>query len=105
MQDEAGEVDLRDEEGEIRPEFLHAVAAALDTGEAAKLRDLALPLHEADLADLIELLRPEQRTMLIATLKTPRAVKANSEASARLKAISGAIPVNLMSTPTRYSPK
>jgi magnesium transporter len=68
MQDEAGEVDLRDEEGEIRPEFLHAVIAALDTGEAAKLRDLALPLHEADLADLIELLRPEQRTMLIATL-------------------------------------
>ncbi|HKB00242.1 MAG TPA: magnesium transporter [Methyloceanibacter sp.] len=68
MQDEAGEVDLRDEEGEIRPEFLHAVAAALDAGEAAKLRDLALPLHEADLADLIELLRPEQRTMLIATL-------------------------------------
>ena len=68
MQDEAGEVDLRDEEGEIRPEFLHAVVAALDTGEAAKLRDLALPLHEADLADLIELLRPEQRTMLIATL-------------------------------------
>ena len=68
MQDEAGEVDLRDEEGEIRPEFLHAVVAALDTGEAAKLRDLALPLHEADLADLIELLRPEQRTMLIAAL-------------------------------------
>ncbi|MET0943362.1 MAG: CBS domain-containing protein, partial [Mesorhizobium sp.] len=68
MQDEAGDVDLRDEEGEIRPEFLHAVVAALDTGEAAKLRDLALPLHEADLADLIELLRPEQRTMLIATL-------------------------------------
>jgi magnesium transporter len=68
MQDEAGEVDLRDEEGEIRPEFLHAVVAALDAGEAAKLRDLALPLHEADLADLIELLRPEQRTMLIATL-------------------------------------
>jgi magnesium transporter len=68
MQDEAGEVDLRDEEGEIRPEFLHAVVAALDAGEAAKLRDLTLPLHEADLADLIELLRPEQRTMLIATL-------------------------------------
>jgi magnesium transporter len=68
MQDEAGEVDLRDEEGEIRPEFLHAVVAALDAGEAAKLRDLTLPLHEADLADLIELLRPDQRTMLIATL-------------------------------------
>ena len=68
MQDEAGEVELRDDEGEMRPEFLHAVIAALDAGEAAKLRDLTLPLHEADLADLIELLRPEQRTMLIETL-------------------------------------
>ena len=68
MQDEAGEVELRDGEGEIRPEFLHAVTAALDEGEAAKLRDLTLPLHEADLADLIELLKPEQRTALVATL-------------------------------------
>ncbi|MGD9502231.1 MAG: magnesium transporter [Methyloceanibacter sp.] len=68
MQGEAGEVELRDDEGEIRPEFLHAVIAALDEGQAAKLRDLTLPLHEADLADLIELLKPEQRTMLIATL-------------------------------------
>ena len=68
MQDEAGEVELRDEEGGIRSEFLHAVVAALDAGEAAKLRELTLPLHEADLANLIELLRPEQRAALIATL-------------------------------------
>ena len=68
MQDAAGEVELRDAEGEIRPEFLHAVTAALDAGEAGALRELTLPLHEADLADLIELLRPEQRTALVATL-------------------------------------
>jgi magnesium transporter len=68
MQDAAGEVELRDDEGGIRPEFLHAVEAALEAGEAAKLRELTLPLHEADLADLIELLRPEQRTTLISTL-------------------------------------
>jgi magnesium transporter len=68
MQDAAGEVELRDEEGGIRPEFLHAVTAALDDGEAATLRELTLPLHEADLANLIELLRPEQRTALVATL-------------------------------------
>ena len=68
MQDEAGEVELRDEEGGIRSEFLHAVVAALDAGEAAKLRELTLPLHEADLANLIELLRPEQRAALISTL-------------------------------------
>ena len=68
MQDEAGEVELRDDEGGIRSEFLHAVVAALDAGEAAKLRELTLPLHEADLANLIELLRPEQRAALISTL-------------------------------------
>ena len=68
MQDEAGEVELRDEEGGIRSEFLHAVVAALDAGEAANLRELILPLHEADLANLIELLRPEQRAALISTL-------------------------------------
>ncbi len=68
MQDAAGEVELRDDEGGIRPEFLHAVVAALDAGEAANLRELTLPLHGADLADLIELLRPEQRATLIATL-------------------------------------
>jgi magnesium transporter len=68
MQDAAGEVELRDDEGGIRPEFLHAVVAELDAGEAAKLRELTLPLHGADLADLIALLRPEQRAALIATL-------------------------------------
>ena len=68
MQDAAGEVELRDEEGGLRSEFLHAVVAALDAGDAAKVRELALPLHEADLADLIELLRPEQRETLITTL-------------------------------------
>lgn len=68
MQDAAGEVQLRDEEGGIRPDFLHAVSAALDEKDAAKVRELTLKLHEADLADLIELLRPEQRELLIAAL-------------------------------------
>ncbi len=68
MQDAAGEVQLRDEEGALRPDFLHAVEAALEAGDKSRVRELALPLHEADLADLIELLRPEQREPLIATL-------------------------------------
>ena len=58
MQDAASEVHLRDEEGDIRPEFLHAVADALEGGDVARARALTLDLHEADLADLIELLRP-----------------------------------------------
>jgi magnesium transporter len=68
MQDAAGEIELRDEEGGIRSDFVHAVAEALDAGDTSKLRGLVLPLHEADLADLIELLRPEQRATLITTL-------------------------------------
>ncbi|HWM30953.1 MAG TPA: magnesium transporter [Methyloceanibacter sp.] len=68
MQDAAGEVQLRDEEGGIRSDFLHAVSAALDENNAAQVRELTLKLHEADLADLIELLRPEQRERLIDAL-------------------------------------
>ena len=68
MQDAAGEVELRDEAGAIRSDFLHAVSAAIDEGDAAKVRELTLPLHEADLADLIQLLRPEPRGVLIAML-------------------------------------
>ena len=68
MQDAAGEVELRDEEGGIRSDFLHSVVVALDDEDAAKVRGLTMPLHEADLADLIQLLRPEQRGLLISTL-------------------------------------
>jgi magnesium transporter len=68
MQDAASEVQLRDEEGGIRSDFLHAVAAALEEGDTARARALTLDLHEADLADLIELLRPDERAGLIEAL-------------------------------------
>ncbi len=68
MQDAAGEIELRDEEGGIRSDFLYAVEAALEAHDAAKVRELTLPLHAADLADLMRLLRPEQRTELVGTL-------------------------------------
>jgi magnesium transporter len=68
MQDAAGEVQLRDEEGAVRSDFLHAVEAALEAHDAQRVRELTLKLHEADLADLIQLLRPDQRAPLIAML-------------------------------------
>jgi magnesium transporter len=68
MQDAASEVQLRDEEGAFRSEFLHEVETALDQGDGSRLRELTLRLHEADLADLIQLLRPDQRSTLITTL-------------------------------------
>jgi magnesium transporter len=68
MQDAASEVQLRDEEGDVQSDFLHAVSSALEEGDAARVRALTLDLHEADLADLIQLLRPEERAALIDTL-------------------------------------
>ena len=68
MQDAAGEFPLRDEEGDIRSDFLHAVSHALETEDAARVRALTLDLHEGDLADLIQVLRPDERAALIATL-------------------------------------
>lgn len=68
MQDAATEVELRDEEGGIRSDFLHAVSDALEADDTARVRALTLDLHEADLADLIQLLRPEERAELIAAL-------------------------------------
>src|SRR6476620_9533211 len=68
MQDAAQEIYVRDEEGAISSDFLRAVESALEAGDAQKVRELSLPLHEADLADLIQLLRPDQRELLIAML-------------------------------------
>jgi len=68
MQDAASEIQLRDEEGGFRSEFLHEVQTALDEANSVRLRELTLGLHEADLADLIQLLKPDQRAELIATL-------------------------------------
>jgi magnesium transporter len=68
MQDAATEVELRDEEGSIRSDFLHAVSDALEADDIARVRALTLDLHEADLADLIQLLRPEERAELIVAL-------------------------------------
>ncbi len=61
-------VAVRDEEGDFRSGFLHAVEAALEETDAETLKELTGDLHEADLADLIQLLRPEQRERLIETL-------------------------------------
>ncbi|WP_245409387.1 magnesium transporter [Methyloceanibacter sp. wino2] len=59
---------LRDEEGDVRPEFLHAVADALEEGDVSRARELTLDLHEADLADLLEILRQDDRARLIEAL-------------------------------------
>ncbi len=46
--------------------LVRAVAAALDAGDDGRVRDLIAPLHQADLADLIERFKPDERQQLIA---------------------------------------
>ena len=68
MQDAVSDFPLSDEEGDIRPEFVHAVTDALAAGDITRARSLTLDLHEADLADLIEVLRQDERAELIEAL-------------------------------------
>lgn len=68
MQDAVRDFPLRDEEGDIRPEFLHAVTGALEAKDIARARALTVGLHEADLADLLEVLRQDDRAELIEAL-------------------------------------
>lgn len=49
-------------------ERVRAVAEALDEGDPAKVRSLVADVQGPDLADLIELLEPEQRVGLIMAL-------------------------------------
>jgi magnesium transporter len=68
MQDALSDFPLRDEEGDIRPEFLHAVIDALETEDRTLARELTIDLHEADLADLLQVLRQDDRAALIGAL-------------------------------------
>jgi magnesium transporter len=56
---------LRDEEGVIRPEFLERAREAIESNDAAALRQHAGHLHEADTGDLIEALDPELRPRFV----------------------------------------
>jgi magnesium transporter len=56
---------MRDEDGDIRREFVEQVSAAVQAADAAFLREIVAELHEADLGDLIEALDPEERPRLV----------------------------------------
>ncbi len=56
---------MRDEDGDIRPEFVEQVSQAIDEGRAGFLRETVAELHEADLGDLVEALDPDQRPRLV----------------------------------------
>jgi magnesium transporter len=56
---------LRDERGEIRPEFVEQATAAIEASDVAALRRLVGDLHEADMGALLEALDAEHRPTLI----------------------------------------
>ena len=56
---------LRDAEGEIRPEFVAAVAKAVEKSDRDGVLALAGELHEADLGDLLEALAHGERPRLV----------------------------------------
>ena len=59
---------VRDEDGDMRPDYVNAVIAAVTAEDAKAARTLTRELHEADLADLIELLSSESRVKLVRLL-------------------------------------
>jgi len=68
MQDAREERQVRDGEGALLSGYVHEVQAALEAEDPTWIKALTANLHEADLADLIELLKADQRAQLIDTL-------------------------------------
>jgi len=56
---------MRNEEGEIRPEFVEEIARCIKAQDAPFLREVVAELHEADLGDLIAALDAEDRVSLV----------------------------------------
>jgi len=57
-----------DEEDRLRPEFVERVLDAVEAGDDETARRLVEPLHPADVADLIELARADEREGLVKAL-------------------------------------
>jgi len=68
MTEDTSDITIRDEDGDITPEFIHAVVQAIEEHNKAKLKSLVADQHEADLADLIELLSPGDRREFISIM-------------------------------------
>jgi magnesium transporter len=59
---------VMDEEDRLRPEFVDRVLDAVEAGDDETARKLVEPLHPADVADLIELARRDEREGLVRAL-------------------------------------
>ncbi len=59
---------VMDEEDRLRPAFVEKVLDAVEAGDDETARELVAPLHPADVADLIELARSDERDGLVKAL-------------------------------------
>jgi len=59
---------IRDEDGALLPGFVESISEAVAGGDQTLVRELTRDLHQADLADLIELLPSPDRVKLITLL-------------------------------------
>ena len=57
-----------DEENRLKPAFVRSVRDALDEEDDGRVYDLVEPLHPADIADLFELLEPDERKSLASAI-------------------------------------
>ncbi len=68
MAEDISDITIGEEDGTIAPEFVRAVTQAVEKQDKIQLDNLVADLHEADLADLIELLAPDDRHDFISLL-------------------------------------
>ncbi|MXO66871.1 magnesium transporter [Altericroceibacterium endophyticum] len=68
LPEKADEHEQLDEENRLKPEYVASVIEALEEEDEGRAYDLVEPLHPADIADLLELLQPEQRHLLAAAI-------------------------------------
>ena len=59
---------VMDDEDRLRPQFVDKVLDAVEAGDDETARQLVQPLHPADVADLIELARADEREGLVKAL-------------------------------------
>ncbi len=62
------QANVREEDGALSRYFLKSVELALSKGNHKRLRKIFQDIHESDTADLLTLLKPEQRAQLIESL-------------------------------------
>ncbi|TWC05096.1 magnesium transporter [Bradyrhizobium macuxiense] len=63
--DPLAQMPMRDEEGQLRPEFVAGITRAIHAADRPLLCEVVAELHEADLGDLIAALEPDDRVTLV----------------------------------------